>query len=291
MCLPGTVEAVRQRVEEEGLPKIDRRKVLLGAAGAAIAAAFPGSALAHHRDWHGGGPPNGRAHGRQGVQDLTHVFREGFPVFGGPEPAREDLFTFAANGFYSQLWTFGEHSGTHMDAPGHFIPGARLTPEITPAELVVPLVVVDISAKAARNPDATVTLDDLWRVEHGPGGRIKSGSLVAMYSGWDAKVNNDLAFKGGPAFPNYHFPGWSEEAAEWLIEERDVAALGVDTLSLDPGNSTTFPVHFKLLGSNRYGLENLANLGKVRARGATAVVGVVPWEAGSGGPARVLATG
>ena len=287
MCLPGTVEAVQKRVEEEGLPRIDRRTALLAGAGALVTAALPGSALAHHKPSHRNGRPGGKGKFKA-VQDLTHVFREGFPVFSGPEPSREDLFTFARNGFYSQRWTFGEHSGTHMDAPGHFIPGARLTPAITPQELIVPLAVIDISRKAARNPDAVVTLDDLRDFEHG-NGRIKRRSLVAMYSGWDAKVDNEGAFKGGPAFPNYHFPGWSDEAARWLIAERDITALGVDTMSLDPGNSTTFPVHFTLLGANRYGLENLANLGKVRPRGATAFVGVVPWEQGSGGPCRVVA--
>jgi kynurenine formamidase len=281
VCLPGTVEAVRARVEHEGLPRINRRAALAGAAGAGIAAALPATVRAHDDD----GDDDGR---RRRIQDLTHVFREGFPVFAGPEPKREDLFTFAADGYYSQLWTFGEHSGTHMDAPGHFVQGARKTPDITPQELVLPLAVVDISERAARDPNAMVTTDDLRRFER-RNGRFKRGSLVAMNSGWDAKVNDPVAFKGGATSSSYSFPGWSEEAARWLLEERDAGALGVDTISLDPGNSTTFPVHLLLLGADRYGLENLANLGEVKPRGMTAVVGVVPWEQGSGGPARVMA--
>ena len=279
MCLPGTVEAVRARVEEEGLPQVNRRAALAGAAGAAAAVAFPRTAQAKRK-------PKGRK-GRR-VQDLTHVFREGSPVFSGPEPEREDLFTYANDGFYSQRWTFGEHSGTHMDAPGHFVPGARKTPDIRPRELVVPLAVVDISDRAAQDPNATVTTDDLRRFER-RNGRIRRRSLVAMNSGWDAKADDEAAYKGGDAFPNYNFPGWSEAAVRWLLEERHISAIGVDTMSLDPGNSTTFPVHLLLLGADRYGLENLANLGRVRPRGTTAVVGVVPWEEGSGGPARVLA--
>jgi kynurenine formamidase len=280
MCLPGTVEAVRARVEAEGLPRITRRAAVAGAAGAGVAAALPWSARADDADHDDGG--------RRRIQDLTHVFREGFPVFSGPEPAREDLFTFESAGFYSQRWTFGEHSGTHMDAPGHFVPGMRLTPDITPQELVRPLAVVDISDKAARDPNAVVTTDDLRQFERRHG-HIRRRSLVAMNSGWDAKASDSAAFKGGDAFPNYNFPGWSEEAVRWLLEERDIGAIGVDTMSLDPGNSTTFPVHLLLLGADRYGLEGLANLGKVRPRGMTALVGVVPWEEGSGGPARVLA--
>jgi kynurenine formamidase len=279
MCLPGTVEVVRARVEEEGIPHISRRAALAGAAGAGITAVLPRGAQARADD---------RDERGRRIQDLTHVFREGSPVFTGPEPQREDLFTYAQDGFYSQLWTFGEHSGTHMDAPGHFVPGARRTPEITPPELMLPLAVVDISAKAARDPNAMVTKDDLRRFEHRHG-RIKRRSLVAMSSGWDAKIDDELAYKGGEAFPNYNFPGWSEEAVRWLLEERDIGAIGVDTMSLDPGSSTTFPVHLLLLGADRYGLENLANLGTVRPKGMTAVVGVVPWEEGSGGPARVMA--
>jgi kynurenine formamidase len=278
MCLPGTVEAVRARVEEEGLPRINRRRALAAAATVGVAAALPGSAQATGDD-----DRKGRS-----IQDLTHVFREGSPVFTGPEPQREDLFTYAGAGFYSQLWTFGEHSGTHMDAPGHFFPGARRTPDITPTELVVPLAVVDISDKAAGDPNAVVTMEDLRRFERRHG-RIRRASLVAMSSGWDAKIGDENAYKGGDAFPNYNFPGWSEDAVRWLLEERDVSAIGVDTMSLDPGNSTTFPVHLLLLGADRYGLENLARLGTVRPRGMTAVVGVVPWEEGSGGPARVFA--
>lgn len=277
MCLPGTVETVRARVEQEGLPRINRRMALAGAAGAGVAAALPGTAAARPR-----------RRGRRRIQDLTHVFREGSPVFSGPEPQREDLFTYVPDGFYSQRWTFGEHSGTHMDAPGHFVPGARRTPDIRPRELMIPLAVVDISEKAARDPNATVTIEDVRRFERRHG-RIKRRSLVAMSSGWDAKIGDEAAYKGGDAFPNYNFPGWSEAAVRWLLEERDIRSIGVDTMSLDPGNSTTFPVHLLLLGADRYGLENLANLGKVRPRGMTAIVGVVPWEEGSGGPARVMA--
>lgn len=286
MCLPGTVEAVRARVEEEGLPHVNRRAALAGAAGAAAALAFPAGAQARRKP-KGPGKPRGPK-GRR-VQDLTHVFREGSPVFTGPEPQREDLFTYANDGFYSQRWTFGEHSGTHMDAPGHFIPGGRLSPEITLQELLVPLVVVDISKKAKSDPNAMVELEDIVRFERRRG-RIPKRALVAADSGWASKVDDPAAFKGGPAFPDYNFPGWSEEAAMWLAEKRDITGIGIDTMSLDPGNSATFPVHVNFLGSDRYGLENLTGLDSVPPRGATAYVGLIPWEEGSGGPCRVIAT-
>jgi kynurenine formamidase len=148
--------------------------------------------------------------------------------------------------------------------------------------------VIDISKRAARDPDAVVTLDDLVRFERRHG-RISEGALVCMNSGWAAKVGDPLAYKGGPAFPDYHFPGFSLDGAMWLAEQRNVTGLGVDTLSLDPGNSTTFPVHVDFLATDRYGLENLNNLDKIPPRGALAYVGLIPWEDGSGGPSRVIA--
>lgn len=276
MCLPGTVETVRGQIEREGAPRVDRRTLLAGGAAAALAAALPVGATA-------GRPAKKR------FRDLTHTFREGFPVFvTGEEPQRETIANYATDGFYAQRWTLGEHSGTHMDAPGHFVPGARLSPEITPRELLVSIVVIDISERADDDPDAMVTVDDLRRFERRHG-RIPRGALVAMDSGWAAKVGDPLAFKGGTEFPNYHFPGFSVEAAMWLAERRDVTAIGVDTMSLDPGNSMTFPVHVNFLATDRYGIENLANLDRIPRRGALAYVGLIPWEEGSGGPCRVIA--
>jgi kynurenine formamidase len=276
MCLPGTVEKVRAQTRGEHGPRLDRRAVLLGGVGAAVAATFPARAAAGRRP-----------HRPARLQDLTHVFAAGSPVFVGEPPHREDLFTIEEHGFYSQKWTFGEHSGTHMDAPGHFYEDGRRSPEITLRELIVPIVVVDISARAASSPDTTVTVDDLRRFERRHG-RIPEGALVCMDSGWAAKFGDPDAYKGGPSYPDYHFPGFGEDAAMWLAERRAVTGIGVDTLSLDPGDSTTFPVHVNFLRTDKYGLENLNNLGRIPPRGAVAYVGLIPWEEGSGGPCRVI---
>ena len=280
MCLPGTAEIVRERLEADGTPKVDRRTALLGAAGAAgaaLAASFPASALA-----------NGRGRRKNRFCDLTHTFTEGFPVFTDPSPTRETIADYATNGFYAQKWAFGEHSGTHMDAPGHFIPGGRLSPQITLPELIVPIVVIDIRKKAQTDPNAMVELDDVKRFER-KHGKVPDGALVAADSGWASKVGDPLAFKGGAAFPNYNFPGWGLEAAMYLVEKRDITGIGIDTLSLDPGNSSTFPVHVNYLATDRYGIENLAGLDCIPPNGATAYVGLIPWEQGSGGPCRVIA--
>jgi kynurenine formamidase len=280
MCLPGTVEKVREQNGKAGR-RIDRRTALLSGVGAAVAVALPGRAAAER--------PASRKHDKKRLQDLTHTFAAGFPVFTFDPPRKRTLITIPSGGFYAQEWTFGEHSGTHMDAPGHFVIGGRLSPQITLQELIVPIVVIDISRRAARDPDAMVTVDDLRRFERRHG-RIPEAALVCMDSGWAAKVDDPLAFKGGAAFPNYHFPGFSEDAAMWLAERRDVTGIGVDTISLDPGNSTTFPVHVNFLATDRYGLENLNNLDKIPPTGAVAYVGLIPWEEGSGGPCRVIAS-
>jgi kynurenine formamidase len=274
MCVPATIETVREA-------RVTRRTVLAGGGAAMLTALLPGVATAQR--------PEQALRGRARVMDLTHEFRAGFPVYTGDEPARRALFTIPSNGFYAQEWTFGEHSGTHIDAPGHFTEGGRFSGQLSPSELVLPIVVIDVAGRARRDPDTVVTPDDLRRFERRHG-RIPHGALVAMSSGWDAKVDDDAAFKGTDPSGTYHFPGFGEEAADFLLEERQVTAIGVDTLSLDHGPSTTFGVHVRWLGADRYGLENLANLRDLPPRGATATVGVIPWEEGSGGPARVLAT-
>jgi kynurenine formamidase len=277
MCLPGTIEAVRTRSEQDGPPRISRRAALGAGAGTVVAAALGGRAWA-------GEDESGHRH----LQDLTHLFRAGFPMYTGDPPRRRTLVTIEQNGFYSQEWTFGEHSGTHMDAPGHFVLGGRLAPEITLEELLVPAAVIDISGRAARNPDASVEVRDLVRFERRYG-RIPRNAVVFMYSGWERRVDDPAAYKNAGPDGTYHFPGFGVDAVEWLLDKRDITGIGVDTLSLDVGESTTFEVHVTLLGADKYGLENVANLGAIPARGAKVFVGLVPWQEGSGGPCRVIA--
>jgi kynurenine formamidase len=285
MCLPGTVETVREGIElereEAAGGRVSRRAALAGGgAAAALAALGPAPALA----W------PGRRHGRRkaSYQDLTHVFTAGFPLYVGTPPTRRTLTTVEADGFYKQEWTFDEHSGTHMDAPGHFIADGRRVTELRPRELFAAAAVIDISARVASDPDAEVELDDLRSYERRYG-RIPRGAVVFMYSGWERRLPNTAAYKNADASGTYHFPGFGLEAVEWLLDRRRIAGIGVDTLSLDPGVSTTFDVHTRLLGDDRYGLENVANLKRIPPRGAHLVVGVIPWEEGSGGPCRLLA--
>ena len=153
---------------------------------------------------------------------------------------------------------------------------------------MVPAVVIDIADRAATDPDTVVTIADV-RAHERRYGRIDEGTAVLMYSGWGAKVGDADGYRGTDAAGVLHFPGFSTDACEWLLRRRKIQALGVDTLSIDPGNSATFATHVVLNGADRYGIENLANLHRIPARGASIFVGLIPFKQGSGGPAKVLA--
>lgn len=221
--------------------------------------------------------------------DLTHRLVRTFPSFFGPQVVFDEVVNdFSTSGFFSKRWTFEEHIGTHIDTPGHFDEGNSLVDQIGPENLVAPVVVIDITAKAAEDPNAVVTPDDLVAFERRHG-RIPDRALVCMNSGWAAKVDDGDAFRGGAGFPDLNFPGFSIDATDWLVARRDPVGIGLDTMSLDPGNSADFAVHVEFLASGRYGIESMANLDRIPPRGALAFVGPVPWEDGSGSPCRVIA--
>ncbi len=262
---------------------VSRRGALGGVAAAAAAAALtvapPAPAFAS---------PLGGS--RKGLVSLTYPVTTTFPAFSdGEEPSRRTHVTIAEDGYYMQEWRLVEHTGTHVDAPGHFVEGGRLATDLTLDEVITPLVVVDIAGEAARNPDVEVTVEHLRAFERRHG-RIPRGAAVVMHSGWGARSGSVAAYRGTGRDGGLHFPGFGVGACEWLLEKRTVRSLGVDTLSIDPGRSEAFPVHLTLLGADRYGLENLANVGALPPRGATVVVGLVPFERGSGGQARIFAT-
>ena len=245
-----------------------------GAAVVAVGSATPAAALPK---------------GARRTADLTHRLVRTFPSFFGPQVVFDEVVNdFSTTGFFSKRWTFEEHIGTHIDTPGHFDEGNSLVDQIGPENLVAPLVVIDITAKAADDPNAVVTPDDLVAFERRHG-RIPDRGLVCMNSGWAAKVDEGDAFRGGAGFPDLNFPGFSVDATDWLVARRDPVGIGLDTMSLDPGNSADFAVHVEFLASGRYGIESLANLDRIPPRGALAFVGPVPWEDGSGSPCRVIA--
>ena len=273
MCHHHVLETVKKRLKSEGAPNFSRRD-FLKASGVLSAGAALAPRVAH---------ANGEA---KSVVDLTHAFTTDFPVFPGtPAPTRQTAVTVEENGYYIQNWTFSEHVGTHMDFPAHFHADGLRTDAFPAAGLVGPAVVIDISARAEADADAMVTVADLeaWEMAHG---EIPEGAFVMMYSGWDELVDSP-AFVGDDS--GLHFPGFSPEASEWLVAQRPIHGIGVDTLSIDHGQSATFDTHLIILGAGMVGIENVANLASIKDMAATVVCGIPRYEEGSGGPARILA--
>lgn len=221
------------------------------------------------------------------IVDLTHTLDPDFPTFSGqPQITVRTLSSLDPDGWNVREWRVNEHTGTHLDAPLHRSAGPAV--DAIPAEnLVGPLAVIDLRTRAAGNPDTVLTPDDLraWEGRHG---RLPDGAIVALCSGWGAHART-ARFRGADPRGTLHFPGFHEEAAAFLLESRSVKGIIVDTLSLDPGPSTAFPVHTRWLGAGRWGLECAANLEQLPARGATVAVGAPKIAGGTGGPSRVFA--
>jgi kynurenine formamidase len=227
--------------------------------------------------------------GLRRVQDLTHLLTPGFPVFPAYPPFRaRSLATVEESGFAAQELCFAEHTGTHLDAPSHFFGDGRSAEHLSPAELIVPLAVVSIAERVARDHDTCLTVADLerWEELHG---RIPPGAVMAIHTGWEERVHEPARFLNLDAVGVSHTPGFGRAAAEFLVHERAVAGVATDTLSLDVGATTSYDVHRVVLGAGRYGLENVAHLGRVPPAGAVLVVGAPKHRGATGGPARLLA--
>ena len=287
MCAPSVIAAALA-----GMSRRDAIHFAAGVvAGAACFACGSGSSCAPH-DASAEEPPAvpgaKRTIAADKVLDLTHTLSPTFPIWPGNEPIKlTNKGTFAKNGFYSNRWDVGEHHGTHLDAPAHCSNGITAE-KIDPASFVAPAAVIDIRERVKKDTAAAVSVDDLkaWEKAHG---RLPKGCAVCLNSGWDAKAGDAKAFLGTDSNKALHFPGFSKAAAEFLANERDVAGLLVDTLSIDTGAATDFPVHKLWLGASKWAVECVANLGKIPPSGATVFVGAPKVETASGGPTRVLA--
>jgi kynurenine formamidase len=274
MCAPNIIESVRADLTRRGF---------LTTVGGAVAALATAEIPAAQES------PVRLAKGFRTVYDLTHPFSPKLPVFPAFKPVQiREKFSIAKDGFFAKEITFDEHTGTHLDAPVHFVSGATTADRLPADRFFAPLVVVSIEARAAKDADALLTVDDLlaWEKQHG---RIPRGAVVAMHSGWDARVGDANRFLNKDAAGTMHAPGFSEQAAQFLVKERDIVGAGVDTLSLDAARATKFVAHLVLLGAGKYGLELMANLGAVPPAGATVIVGGPKHEGATGGPVRVFA--
>lgn len=188
-------------------------------------------------------------------------------------------------------FSMSEHGGTHIDAPIHFGEGRLAVDEIPLQELIAPAVVIDVRPSVAENRDYRLSRKDLerWERRHGP---IQQGAVVLMLTGWGQGWPDKSRYLGSstPSDPKtLHFPGFSKEAAEFLVKERHIDGIGIDTPSIDYGPSQDFIVHQIINGANRYGLENIANLERLPPNGAILVALPIKIKGGTGGPVRIIA--
>lgn len=228
--------------------------------------------------------------------DLTHSFSEA-TIYWPTDTlgfVHEELAYGRTEGgwFYSAYrYSGAEHGGTHLDAPIHFAEGRQSSDEIPLSDLIGPAVVVDVSDRA--DPDYLVSIEDLtrWEAEHG---RIPDGAILLVRTGWGERYGDRTAYLGtsltGPeAVLELHFPGLDPEAAQWLVDNRGIAAIGIDTPSIDHGQSSDFRSHVILYGENVPGFENVANLAQLPPVGSFVVALPMKIEGGSGGPLRIVA--
>jgi kynurenine formamidase len=226
------------------------------------------------------------------VVDLTHALSEEtpyIPVPGVTFPFKKTaIATISRNGVAAYRWEIHEHLGTQIDAPSHFFDDALSLERLPVASLVAPLVVIDVSTRVASNADTSLTVADIetWERRHG---RIPRQAAVFMTSGWGIRIGNAKAFVNRDDSGAMHFPGFSAEAATFLARSRDVAGIGVDTLSLDPGLDTTYAAHKAWLVTGKWGVELVANLSDVPPSGATVFVGATKVTGATGGPVRLIA--
>ena len=244
----------------------------------------------------------GLADGRIEVIDLTAPLSADTPVIQLPpdfgQTARFELDEISRYDDRGPAWYWnnfrsGEHTGTHFDAPNHWVTGQHLddVAAVPVQRLIAPVVVLDFSAQASADADFLLEVDDIrrWETDHGA---LPEGGWMIYRTGWDARSQSQERFtnadESGP-----HTPGMSVECARWVAEESPVVGVGVETVGTDAGAAHSFepafPCHAFLMGSGKYGLTQLQNVARLPATGAVLVVGPLPIVTGSGAPARALA--
>jgi len=230
--------------------------------------------------------------------DLTHAFEPGIPHWKGyPDEKRETLFWYEegvgtlGTGFFAQRYSIVGQWGTHVDPPAHFVKGLRTVDQIGLKEMLMPLVVIDVHQKVAKNQDYTLSMADIraWEAKHG---KIPKQAFVAMRTDWSKRWPDPVAMANKDAKGIAHYPGWSLEVLKYLYEERKITASGHEPTDTDPGIATSqddYSLEAYILGQNHYQIELLANLDKVPEAGALVIVSFPKPKGGSGFPARVFA--
>ena len=229
--------------------------------------------------------------------DLSHAYdeqtvfwptAEGFKLEKVAEGVTPGGYFYAANNFST-----AEHGGTHLDAPVHFAEGRNTADRVPLEQLMGAGVLLDVSEKCERDADYQISVEDFaaWEREHG---RLPDGSILILRTGFGRRWPDRRAYMGtderGPeAVAKLHFPGLHPDAARWLVRERSVKAVGLDTPSIDHGQSKLFETHRVLFERNIPAFENLANLERLPATGFHVVALPMKITGGSGGPLRAVA--
>ncbi len=236
------------------------------------------------------------------VVDLTTPLQESTPILELPEPFAntsrfrlEEISRYDDRGpawYWNDIHT-GEHTGTHVDAPNHWVTGrdGLDVSQVPMSTLVAPVAVLDVTAEVAEDPDHVLEVDGIraWESEHGP---LPDGGWLLLRTGWESRSGTREEFmnadRDGP-----HTPGVSAECARWIAEASPLTGFGVETVGTDAGGAAAFdppfPCHHFLMGAGKWGLTSLRNLGALPPTGAVLVVCPLPIVGGSGSPARVLA--
>ena len=230
--------------------------------------------------------------------DMTYTFDETTIYWPTAESFKLEKLNWGVSEggwwYASNNYSASEHGGTHVDAPIHFYENGKTIDQIPLHEWIGPAVKIDVVAKCKSNRDYLLTVEDItqWEAEYG---RIPDNAWVLMYSGIDTKYYPDkekvlgTTKTGADALPELSFPGFSAEVAEFLVNERNIKGIGIDTPSIDYGKSKDFMVHRICFAANKLAIENIANLDKLPANGAILYAIPMLIKDGTGAPARVFA--
>ena len=224
------------------------------------------------------------------VVDLQHEISPEIPLWpGDPEVVFKTVATMEKDGYYLRSFTIGEHSATHMNAPNSFIAGDKRSITSYEAEqLVVPAAVIDVREQCAADPDYQLGKQDVldWEAAHG---QLAPGTFVIMYTGWQDKWNDPTAFFNIDGKGNLHFPGFAGDTTTWLLSDRQIAGVGIDTHGVDPGLDTSYATNTQTTAAHKIVIECLGNLDQLPTTGSTLVLGILCLKDGSGSPLSVMA--